>query len=123
VKGQKEAVVELVKACLPNFHPYKDIALISLSKDMLESIKYQVGCDIVHGNVEYGKDRGNHNEVMAYARSMVMNHLKKARELNGNQVYGKTSAVVQSSKQEKKLSTLNIDILPDDLKAYVKKLV
>lgn len=119
MKGQKEAVVEAVKAMLPHFKPYKDVALVMLSHQQLESIKQQIGHGIHIGVIEYSK--ANSGEAFAYARSMVMNHLKKARELNGNQVYGAPQGVIQS--KEKVPSELNLDILPDDLKAYVKTLV
>jgi hypothetical protein len=123
MKGQKEAVIECVKQLLPLFNPYKDIALIMLSKDQLESLKEQIGIGIYRQLIEYSKDHTNGAEVTAYARAMVMNHLKKAKELNGNQVYGSTPAMVQSRNEEKKLATINMDALPDDLKAYVKTLV
>jgi hypothetical protein len=123
MRGQKEAVVEIIKQMLPHFKPFKDIALVMLTKQQLESLKHQIGQGIYLGQIEYSKDSGNGAEVHAYARSMVMNHLKKARELNGNQIYGSKGNVVQSSREEKKMSTLNIDILPEDLKAFVKTLV
>jgi hypothetical protein len=123
MKGQKEAVIEIVKILLPTFRPYKDIALVMLTKQQLEDLKHQIGQGIYLGQIEYSKDASNGPEVFSYARSMVMNHLKKARELNGNQVYGSSAAVVQSAKEEKKMSALNVDILSDDLKAFVKTLV
>ena len=121
MKGQKQAVMEAVRVLLPNFNLYKDIALVMLTKDQLERLKFDVGMGIRTGNIEYSKDKNNGIEVFAYARSMVMNHLKKAKELNGNQIYGVGSAVVQS----KQLTTTSINtaILPDDLKAFVKTLV
>jgi hypothetical protein len=122
MKKQKEAVMEEVKRALPNFVPYKDMALIMLSKQQLELVKENIGQDIMSGKIEYSKPL-NRYEVVTYARSMVMNHLKKAKELNGNQIYGQTPAMVQSREKEKKLSTVNIDILPEDLKAFVKILV
>ena len=122
MKGQKEAVVEAVKAVLPGFIPFKDIALVLLSEEQLEDIKFDSGTAIIAGFIEYSKPL-NQAEVMIYARSMVMNHLKKAKELNGNQVYGKSVATVEAEKKDKKLSALNMDILPDNLKAYVKSLV
>lgn len=122
MKGQKEAVVELVKQALPTFRPYMDMALVMLSKHQLERIKEDVGLAIMSGTIDYGKPLIRH-EVMAYARSMVMNHLKKARELNGNQVYGSTPAMVQSKLASKKLSTINMDLLSDELKTFVRSLV
>jgi hypothetical protein len=122
MKGQKDAVVELVHKALPSFVPHKDIALVMLSRDQLESIKHSVGLGIMGHAIEYSKPRV-HAEVMAYARSMVMNHLKKAKELNGGQVYGQTPAMVQSTRAGKKLSTINMGLLPEELRTYVKTLV
>src|SRR5574337_1213020 len=53
MKGQKEAVVELVLAELPNFRLHKDIALVMLSKDQLERVKRLVGNGIMAGDIEY----------------------------------------------------------------------
>lgn len=121
-KGQKQAVVEAVQRMLPNFNLYKDIALVMLTKDQLESLKHEIGQGIYLGQIEYSKDSGNGAEVFAYSRAMVMNHLKKARELNGNQVYGVGPAVVQS-KASKAATALNKDLLSEELKAYVETLV
>jgi hypothetical protein len=122
VKGQKAAILEAVKLMLPAFVPYKDIALVMLTKDQLESLKHQVGVDIIGGVIEYSKPLIDH-EVMSYARSMVMNHMKKARELNGNQVYGVGQAVsAKPPKMPKAFASINLDILPDYLKEYVKTL-
>ena len=122
MKGQKEAVVELVLRELSGFKQYQDIALIMLTKDQLELIKREVGEGIMAGTIEYSKPL-DRDEVMAYARSCVMNHIKKGKELNGNQVYGQTQASVQLSATQKKLSSLNVDSLPEELKEYVKGLV
>jgi hypothetical protein len=124
MKSQKQAVVELVQGRLPSFVLYKDTALFLLSKDMLEYIKHEVERGLKDGSIEYSKkDIAGFNERTTYARSMVMNHLKKAKELNGNQIYGQTPAAVKATQQDKKLAKVNMDALPDDLKAYVKSLV
>jgi hypothetical protein len=120
-KGQKQAVVEAVQIFLPNFNLYKDIALVMLTKNQLEDLKCSIGDRIRLGEIDYSKDRSNTAEVYAYARSCVMNHLKKAKELNGNQIYGVGSAVVQS--RQLTTTSINTAILPDDLKAFVKTLV
>lgn len=91
-----------------------------LTKDQLESLKKEIGDGLYNGTIEYGKT--DKNDVYQYARAMVMNHLKKAKELNGNQIYGVGPAVVQS-KQPKALAAINRDILSEDLKAFVDKLV
>ena len=123
MKGQKEAVVEQVQLLLPTFRLNHDIALVMLSSSQLESIKQNIGVGLYTGLIEYSKSTAVKTEVMAYARSMVMNHLKKARELNGNQVYGKTVAALESQKKNKKIATVDMAGLPDDLKSYVNSIV
>src|ERR1035437_561921 len=98
MKGQKQAVVDLVKAHLPTFIPFKNIALVMLTKDQLEDIKRKIAEGIMDASIEYGKLLIP-SEVASYARSMTMNHLKKARELNGNQVYT-TNPTKALAKQE-----------------------
>lgn len=122
MKGQKQAVMETVQAMLPSLVLYKDIALVMLTKNQLEALKNEMACGMMYSTIEYSKDRTKFHEVRAYARSMVMNHLKKAKELNGNQVYGVGPVVVQS-KSSKVASALDMSILPDDLKSFVQTLV
>lgn len=121
MKGQKEAVIELVMACLPSFQP-GDVALVMLTKDQLEDIKRQIGTDICNGLIEYSK-APDFSDAYPYARSMVMNHLKKAKELNGNQTYGKTTAQVKATAQDKALKDIDMSVLPTDLSEFVKTLV
>jgi len=123
IKGQKEAVVELVKSALPGFVPFKDIALVMLTATQLEDIKLRVTVGIQNCFIEYSKDPNNSGEVVPYARSMVMNHLKKAKELNGNQVYTTNPSVVQSNKENKALSGIQMDLLPEELRNFVKTLI
>lgn len=120
--GQKQAVVAAVKSHLPTFVPYKDIALAMLSKDQLESIKTSIARDIEAGNIEYSKNAHSWFEVLPYARSMVMNHLKKSKELNGNQTYGKAGLAVSGAKS-KALNGIDMDLLPQDLAEFVNEMV
>lgn len=130
-KGQKEAVVEQVIGILPNFVKFQDSAISALSNDQLETIKHNVFQGIVNGDIEYGKDRTNQTEVRAYARSMVMNHLKKAKELNGGNSYvksssGSTNTVVKAVKPIKNKNMpkgVNPNLLPDDLREFAETLV
>lgn len=123
MKGQKQAVVDEVLKCLPGFRLNHDIALVMLSSGELESIKQAVGIGIYNGTIEYGKSTAVKTEVMAYARSMVMNHMKKARELNGNQVYGKTKVDLAAQERSNKIATVDMDSLPEDLKSFVNSIV
>ena len=119
-KGQKEAVVEAVLAVLPNFNKFKDIALIQLTSTQLEVLKTNIGIGIHQGLIEYSKDKENHAEVMSYARSMCMNHLKKAKELNGNVAFAKGTAVAAAP--PKSHFPLNKDLLTQELKDYLEKI-
>lgn len=116
--GQKAAVIAYVQQLLPNFNLNKDIALVMLTSNELENLKAWIAVDIMEGKIQYSKDVTKESEVISYARSMVMNHLKKAKELNGNQVYGVGPVTVQPKK-----SKVNMDLLPDDLKEFVNTLV
>lgn len=117
--GQKQSVVNKVLELLPGFTLYKNIALVMLSANQLEALKSDIAIGIHQGLIEYSKDKDNHAEVVPYARSMVMNHLKKARELNGNAIYGNGTAVVA---KEPKGFVIDKDLLTQDLKDYVETL-
>ena len=125
MKGQKEFVVDMIKTMVPGFQVGKDIALLSLTHDQLEYIKSTVGAAMISGDVEYSKDRTNSAEVYSYARSMVMNHLKKAKELNGGNTYkvantGRGS--IKSKITQPIPSVIKTELLTEELKEYVKTL-
>ncbi len=139
MKKQKETVIEEVLLQLPNFVKYQDNAILLLSNQQLEDIKANILNGIVNGTIEYSKDPNNHAEVRTYARSMVMNHLKKAKELNGGHVYktvptastgdidetGTSAYRPRTVRTKVKLAPkgVNPDILPEELKEFVKTLV
>lgn len=120
MKGQKQAVVEAVLNILPNFAVGKDVALSKLTVAQLEIIKASIGLGISSGAIEYTKDRSNSKEVISYARSMVMNHMKKAKELNGGLKY--TTGTVAVVNKQQNTSAINTDILPGYLKDFVTSL-
>lgn len=129
--GQKEAVIAEVLNHLPSFVKNQDNAILLLSSAQLEAIKSSIGSGISAGLIEYSKDITNAAEVRTYARSMVMNHLKKAKELNGGHGYisapaGDSNKVAKTVRvKEEKLAPkgVNPDLLPEELKEYVKSLV
>lgn len=128
--GQKEAVIAEVMAELPNFVKYQDNAILLLSAQQLETVKQSIYGGITTGVIEYSKDKTNLAEVRSYARSMVMNHLKKAKELNGGHTYisnpsssGASLNPVVRVKAKIAPKGVNPDLLPEDLKEYVKTLV
>lgn len=129
VKSQKDAVIEQVIRQLPTFVKYKDNALLLLTKTELDLVKINVAHGILNGEISYGKDLSKPAEVHAYARSMVMNHLKKARELNGGSSYYQTTSTPSVPKQSttttkvKSPKGVDLTILSEDLKEFVLQLV
>jgi hypothetical protein len=137
--SQKEAVIAEVIAQLPNFQKYVDNAILLLSNAQLEAVKSAVVTGIGVGLIEYSKDKTNSAEVRTYGRSMVMNHLKKAKELNGGHIYKAVSTGVTGDVDETNTSApqtrtvrskvkiapkgVNPDLLPEELKEFVKGLV
>lgn len=129
VKSQKDAVVEEVIKQLPTFVKYKDNALLLLTRSDLNLVKINIAHRILNGEISYGKDLSKPAEVHAYARSMVMNHLKKARELNGGSSYYQTRSIATTVTQSPTLPKIkapkgvNLTLLPEELKELVLKLV
>lgn len=128
--GQKEAVIKEVLFQLPYFNKYVDNAILLLSSQQLEDIKSRVYHDIVNGLIEYSKPVTNHSEVRSYARSMVMNHLKKAKELNGGHSYtsnnsSSSDSVPRTIRVKEKIYPKGVDgsLLPEELQEFVKKLM
>lgn len=128
--GQKAAVIKEVINCLPAFVQGTDNAILLLSSAQLESIKELIYADICAGFIEYSKDVTKQAEVRTYARSMVMNHLKKAKELNGGHSYISTPS--DGSKPAKSIRVkakpdvpkgVNLELVPEELKDFVKSLV
>jgi hypothetical protein len=85
MKGQKEALVEYVKA-----FGYTVPSKVNLTNAHFESIVDRLVDDIQNDLVSYGKDKTIGHEVRKYVRSMIKNHLNKAKELNGGQYSPKT---------------------------------
>ncbi len=132
MKGQKEAVIDEVLVHLPTFVKYTDNAILLLTEKQLETIKATIHGSIMAGTIEYSKDKSNNAEVRSYARSMVMNHIKKAKELNGGHAYTNNPSVSVSTGNIQKIirtkvkiapKGVNVDLLPDNLKEFVKTLV
>lgn len=128
--GQKDAVIAEVLNQLPHFQKRVDNAILLLSSAQLEAIKSSIGSGILNGTIEYSKDLTNTAEVRSYARSMVMNHLKKAKELNGGHSYVSTTASDSSEttrtvrvKEKEGPKGVNMDLVPEELKPFVKSLI
>jgi hypothetical protein len=113
--SQKDAVVNFTLDALKttSFQSGKDVALMFLTHSSLEHIKDQMYQGIMAGQIQYGKTLVS-SEVRAYARSVTMNHLKKAKELNGGSVASTSQAVSKTPKAPK--VTISFDSLPSDLR-------
>lgn len=125
--GQKEAVINEIIAQVPTFQKYVDNALLVLSSAQLEAVKTAIGNGILAGTIEYSKDLTKTAEVRSYARSMVMNHIKKAKELNGGHSYvsNPSSSSVSTPKTVRVKDVpkgVNLDLIPEELKDFVKSL-
>jgi hypothetical protein len=116
--SQKEAVVSFTLDALKatSFQSGKDVALTFLTSANLEHIKDQVYAGIMAGQIQYGKPLVS-SEVRAYSRSVTMNHLKKAKELNGGiaSASASTSQAVSRAPRIKKAS-ITFNNIPKDLK-------
>lgn len=127
MKGQKEAVIDEVLLQLPTFQKGIDNAILVLTSTQLENIKANVFNGIINGLIEYGKDPNNHAEARTYARSMVMNHLKKAKELNGGfkivPPKNNTISVYRTTRVKVAPKGVDLELLPEELKEYAKTLV
>jgi len=125
MKSQKKAVIEEVLVQLPTFVQFKDKAIVALTHIQLEAVKNAITYGLQQGHIEYSKDRLNNAEVRTYARSMVMNHLKKAKELNGNMIPGVSTP---GGTKAVKLKTptpggVDLTILSDDFQEYLTKIL
>lgn len=128
IKSQKDAVIEQVLKELPTFIKGKDNALLLLTTNQLNAVKINVAHGILNREISYSKDLNKAAEVHAYARSMVMNHLKKAKELNGGNMQrtiAKSSAGNNSMAPIKIKTPKGVDLtlLSEELKELVLKLV
>lgn len=128
--GQKAAVIQEVMAQLPTFNQGTDNAILLLSSAQLEAVKASIQAGISAGTIEYSKNINDAAEVRTYARSMVMNHLKKAKELNGGRNYipatsdgSQPAKTVRVKAKPDVPKGVNIDLVPDELKEFVKSLL
>jgi hypothetical protein len=131
-KTQKQSVVDEVLMALPGFNLNKDYAILHLTNQQLENIKANIMNGIINGIIDYSKDVNNHAEVRSYARSMVMNWLKKGKELNGgyslatnNSSINSGNAISHTSRVKLNIAPkgVNVDVLPQELKDLCLTLV
>lgn len=124
--GQKQAVINKVLEVYPTFNLGSDNAITVLSEAQIEQVKSDIQRGIIDGTIDYSKDRTNVSEVRSYARSMVMNHFKKAKELNGGGGYTPspkvTSTLPKTPKVSKPKDGIDRSLLPQDLVSFIDSL-
>lgn len=120
--GQKEAVVNFVKEALGDDFG-KAAALNALSPQQLRDVKARIASGIMGGTISYGKNPADVKEVTSYASSMTMNHLKKARELNGGSIGSSSITKSISRKTAAQRRGIVVDNMPDYLKTMTESLL
>lgn len=85
--SQKDAVVNEVKAILGSSFNSSISAREQLSDEQLKTIRANIVEGIINGTIEFGKQDSSKEEVSRYVSGLVSNHLRKAKELNGNVQY------------------------------------
>ena len=116
MKGQKEAVVEVFQGL--GYPIPCDMSRVLTSGDFERTVDIIVS-GIVSGQIKYGKDKNNAHEVRKYVRSMVKNHMNKAKELNG----GSYSPVAKKVEVEDKGPALDRSVLSPELTTALDKYV
>ena len=82
--SQKQSVVNEIKAILGGTYNENIPARDQLTEDQLKTVKANVVAGILNGSIEFKTEYSDEKDVIRYVSGMVSNHLRKARELNGN---------------------------------------
>jgi hypothetical protein len=97
--SQKQAVLNEVQAILGSSFDRSMPARDQLSESELVLLRSNIANGIINGVIEYSKDI-DAKEVAKYVSSMISNHFRKAKELNGNAQYKPDSSGTRSSDPE-----------------------
>jgi hypothetical protein len=89
--SQKQAVVNAVKKVLGSSYDTSEPVRRKLTPDNVKFIKQEVYDGIINGSVAYSKDNSDLEGVKKYVPGLVSNHLRKAKELNGNVKFNATT--------------------------------
>lgn len=110
---QKEAVVNAVISVLgDNFVPGTTVVKETVSKDQKSEIRGIVLKGILSGEVGFNGSLEDEKAVARYVNSMVDNHFRKAKELNGGSTYKPTNTGTRRDPQLKELNKL-LKTLPE----------
>lgn len=105
--SQKQAVVDAVETVLgSNFIPGVTIVTEVLTKEQKVEVRGLVLEGIVNGIVACNKDVEDTKEINKYVNSMVDNHLRKAKVLNGSITYKSAKKGTRRDEKLKELTKL-----------------
>ena len=104
MKKQVTAVVDEVKTTLGNNYDINVKASTLLSKEQVVTIKEAIFNGLVNGEISYNGDLTDVAKVTTYSKSLVDNHLRKHKSLNGNFKY---EASGNGPKRDERLRELN----------------
>jgi len=105
--SQKQAVVEAVAVVLgDSFIPNETIVSDILTKEQKVEVRGLVLEGIMNGTVGCNKDTEDSKEINKYVNSMVDNHLRKAKTLNGSTPYKPSKKGTRRDEKLKELTKL-----------------
>jgi len=105
--SQKQAVVNAVSTVLGgNFTPSETVVAEILTKEQKSEIRSLVKGGILNGSVVYNKNTEDEKEVNKYISSMVDNHIRKAKILNGDSPYKPSKKGTRRDEKLKELTKL-----------------
>lgn len=111
---QKDAVVIAVTKVLgEDFTVGTTVVKDVITKDQKSEVRGIVLQGILDGEVAYNKDLADEKAIGRYVNSMVDNHFRKAKELNGGSTYRPASTGTRRDPQLKELNKL-LKSLPED---------
>ena len=113
METQKQAVIRLVKEILGGLYDSSVDTKTQLTKADRETIRQGVLKGIQEGTIKYDRKDENIKQTSRYVGGMIKNHLRKAKELNGNSKY-----TAKKKEDNTKVGNFNIneEVIPDDLK-------
>lgn len=102
--SQKQAVIDAISTVLGNsFVSGETNVREVLTSEQLEQVRDLVANGILNGDVTFGKDTSDADDVRRYVNGMIDNHIRKAKELNGGSKY---VAAKTRGPRDEQLSTL-----------------
>jgi len=122
--SQKQAVVDGVKNLLGSSYDPSQPVKNQLTSTQLTSLRDSVVGDIASGVVAYKGIISDMPKVKAYVSSLISNHFRKAKELNGGTSYSPatTKTTANSSNPKTPKTKVKNDQVLSDLKVLLSTL-